>query len=102
MSAYSEIKINNIIYHLYSVERGEKFPIFRTSYENARKENKIIFELFEYIYNIIKIREFPWHTEYCVLRYRKDDCYIDTDGWIIPPKIAAFKGIEIAIVWEGK
>lgn len=103
MNAYSEIKINNIIYHLYGIEGGRnRFPFFYTAYENARKENKTIFELFDNIYNILKIREFPWYTEYCVARYRKDDCYIDTDGWFIPARIAAFKGIEIAVVWECK
>ena len=98
-----EIKINNITYHLYDMESKRTiFPYFRGCYEEARKNKTAIFALDDYIYNILCIREYPWHTEFCVLRYRKDDCYCDTDGWLIPPQVAAFKGVEIAVVWEGK
>lgn len=98
-----EIKINNITYHLYGMEA--KRTIFHISAYVMKKQEKnkvAIFALDNYIYNILRIREYPCYTELCVLRYRKDECYIDTDGWVIPPKIAAFKGIEIAVVWEGK
>lgn len=100
---YAEYKISNYTYHLYGTEGGRsKFPYFDTCYKNARKNGEIIFELFEYIYHIMKIREFPWYTEYCVIRYRTSDCRKEGGKCIIPPKVAASSGCEIAIIWEGK